>query len=137
MHLTENRRDFLRDILRVLAWGGAGIFLGVCAIIWLHTPPSTAQQIRPLLKELDNYYAKNGTYPDSCVNFASFSKLTNQFKIIVENGNDAPEDTDYDFTLLVNPDNYKVYFPVSGANPLNFVAWRYDSKTHYWRKSRI
>jgi hypothetical protein len=115
----------------------AGIVLGFCTIAWLHTPPSKAKELKPLLIEIENYKVTKGVYPKTCTNFASFSNLTNQFKIFVGSGSDIPLDACSDVALLLNENDYKIYFPVSGGNPLDFTAWRYDSNTHYWRKGRI
>ena len=155
MHLTENRRNFFSDILKLLACVGTCIFLGVCTIIWLHTPPPKADQLRPLMNEIGGYKAKFGKYPTSCDQFASFAKLTNQFSIYFVYASYIPQRTillegridgwnikDHDFTILLNPDGYKLFFPIAGTerdHPFNFdfAAWCYDSKKGHWQKGRI
>jgi hypothetical protein len=151
MQLAENRRAFLS----ILACVGAGVLLGVCAIIWLHTPPSNADPLRPLMKEIDAYRVATGKYPTSCEQFASFAKLTNHFRIYSAFSEPAGKGSilladrvsgwdieGHDFTILLMPGGYKIFFPIAGterthAMSFDFSAWCYDSKKGHWRKGRI
>jgi hypothetical protein len=130
-------REKWRSILHFLACLVAAIVLGICFITWSHTPPSRARQIRPLLKELDDYYARHGEFPDSCGDLASFSKLTNQFKVYAGGSIFEFEIPNYDFTILINRHDYEIFFPVDVENHFKFVAWRYDSTKHLWQKGRF
>ena len=145
MQLTENRRG----ILHILICIGSGVFLGVCTIIWLHTPPSKTDQLRPLMKEIDDYKAKSGKYPTSCGQFASFAKLTNQFSIYSVYSEPAPQGSiflaarvsawdigEHDFSILLMPDGYEIFFPIAGTGrshqegiymSMGFSAWCYNS----------
>jgi hypothetical protein len=149
--LTENRRS----ILHIVFCLGAGICLCIFTIIWLHTPPPKTHQLRPLMKEIDDYKAANGHYPTSCEQFASFAKLTNQFSIysvysepvgkgsiLLAEDVSGWDMVEHDFTILLMPDGYKIFFPIAGternhAFSFDFSAWRYDSKKGNWRKGRI
>jgi hypothetical protein len=135
MQLTETRRS----ILLILVCMAIGVSIGICAIIWLHTPPAKAYQLRPLIKEIETYNANNGEYPTSCTNFSSFTKISKQFRIYSGRGIIDAEIENYDFTILVNPEGYEIFLPatVSDRLSLNFVAWRFDSGSHHWRKGRI
>lgn len=150
MQLTENRRS----VLHIVSCLGTGICLGIFTIIWLQTPPSKADQLRPLIKEIDDYKAANGHYPTSCEKFASFAKLTNQFSIdsvyssyiaqgtILEDGVSGWGIEEHDFPILLKPDGYKIFLPITNTERLHtfsfdFSVWRYDSKKGNWRKGRI
>jgi hypothetical protein len=151
MRLMENWRGFLHIIL----CAGTGIFLAICVIIWLHTPPAKAKQLRPLMKEIADYNALNGNYPTSCDQFASFAKLTNQFSVYSVFSEPAGKRSilladhvsgwdieEHDFTILLMPDGYKIFFPIAGTErnhtfSFHFSAWQYDSKENHWQKGRI
>src|SRR5947207_13737862 len=92
--------------------------VGVAFVGWLHLPPHKACFVRPLLKAIDAYWATNGAYPTSCVNFAAFSQVTNRFTVYT-GGRDTNGSTwetravsDNDFTVLVDRTGYEVFLPV-------------------------
>ena len=106
------------------------------------------------MKEIDDYKVKTGKYPISCDQFASFAKLTNQFRMdsvyssyiaqgtILEDGVSGWGIKEHDFTILLKPDGYKIFLPVANTERLHvfnfdFSVWRYDSKQGNWRKGRI
>ena len=107
------------------------------------------------MKEIDNYQATNGNYPISCEKFASFVKLTNQFSIYSVYASYIPQGTillegriggwdikEHDFTILLNPNGYKIFFPVAGTERMHtfsfdFAVWYYNSKNGHWQKGRI
>lgn len=150
MQVKEN----LRGILYILISLGTGVLLGALIIVWLHTPPAKANQIRPLLKEIDDYKARNGKYPISCEQFASFAELTNHFSVYTGSTNQGGyrfwnywEVQQHDFSILMNFDDresgvYEIFFPVAGTERMravsfHFAAWRYDFKDGHWQKGRI
>ena len=145
MRLKENWRAVLHMMLCL----GLGISLSICLIIWLHTPPAKANQLRPLIEEIGAYKATNGHYPISCGNFASLAKLTNRFSVYTGSANQGGiqywsywEVEKHDFTVLLTPDGFNIFTPVAGTErrqtfSFNFVAWQYDSKNSLWRKGRI
>jgi hypothetical protein len=120
----------------------------------LQTPPSKASQLRPLIKEINDYKAEHGKYPASCEQFASFARLTNQFSVYTGSTNEGGiyywsywDVEQHDFTILLNADYdegdvYEIFLPIAGTERMhpfsfNFAAWRYDFKNGRWRKGRF
>jgi hypothetical protein len=141
MNQDRLQKSKWRAILHIIICCGTGTLFAGGMLIWLHTPPAKARQLQPLLKEIETYNATNGEYPTSCANFASFGNISKRYNVCT--GSEIPdaEIEIYDFTILFNPEGYEIFLPatVTASDRLSFdfVAWRYDSKSHRWRKGRI
>jgi hypothetical protein len=138
MVITINRRSILAAL-----FVGAAVFAFVW---WLYSPPSKANAVRPLLRELEAYRAVNGAYPTSCVNLVTYPRLTRRFSIYTgELGTnevtwDPFEVSKHDFTVLVGPAGYEVFLPVGRIKLISFSSfpvWHIDSWEHRWQKGRI
>jgi len=120
--------------------------VGFAFVWWLRSPPTKARYLRSLLSDMDSYLATNGTYPTSCVSFASFSQLTQRFRVYT-GGRDtngvtweAREVSGHDFTVMVDREGYEVFLPVGRMKIISFSSfpvWRYVSTEHRWQKGRI
>ncbi len=88
------------------------------------------------MKEIDDYKAANGHYPTSCEQFASFVKLTNQFSIYSVYSEPAGEGSilladrvsgweiqEHEFTVLLMPDDYKIFFPIAGTERMHAMSF--------------
>ena len=138
MQIVLNRRTILLA-MSILGVGGA-------LVMWLRTPPSKARQLQPLLADIDRYMSTNGSYPTSCVSFASFSNLT-QRSSVYTGGRDTNEVvwetrevSSHDFTVMVDRAGYEVFLPVGRMKMISFSSfpvWRYSSADHRWQKGRI
>ncbi len=85
-----------------------------------------------------------GRYPSSCVGLASFSRLTEQFRVYVgESGGttwDPFKVSDHDFTVMVSPRGYEIFLPTEQVKMKSFSSfevWRYDSVARSWQRGRI
>jgi hypothetical protein len=120
--------------------------MGVALVLWLRKAPSKASQLHPLLADIDRYKSTNGIYPTSCASFASFSNLTQRFKVYTgaqgTNGVewDTYEFNSHDFTDMVDRAGYEVFLPTGRMKMISFTSfkvWRYSSADHRWQKGRI
>ena len=114
--------------------------------LWLHTPPSKAKNLKPLLVEMDGYYQTHGQYPTSCVGLDSFTNLSKNSSIYAgeldaKGVSWSPfEVSSHDFTVLAAKDRYEIFLPTGHIKPISFSSfpvWRLDSDEHRWRKGRI
>jgi hypothetical protein len=85
-------------------------------------------------------------FPTSYVSFASFTQLTQRFKVhtggLDTNGMKwEPRDVSrHDFTVRVDLDGYEIFLPVGRMKFITFSSfpvWRYDSARRRWQKGRI
>ena len=142
MQITINRKTILWGIISV----GIITFQIYVAYLWLHTPPAKAAQLKPLLKEIQDFKTVHGRYPSSCEQFSEFTNLTNNFSVYTgehtTNGVDwlPTEVSNHDFTILVEREGYEIFLPTGRMKMISFSSfpvWRLDSTEHHWRKGRI
>jgi hypothetical protein len=133
-------------------WGRVAFFSAIMALqiyviyLWIHTPPAKAENLQPLVVELDNYDKTRGQYPTSCVSLASFTHLSKNFTIYTgepeANGIawNPFEVSSHDFTILTTTNSYEIFLPAEHIKLISFSSfpvWHLDSDEHRWQKGRI
>ena len=133
MQVNLNRKTFWWTVIFA-----AAIAIQVYVFhLWLHTPPSKAKKLKPLIAEMDDYFKTHGQYPISCIGFGSFTNLSEYYSIYIgktdTNGVSwSPFDvSSHDFTVLTATNGYEIFLPTGHIKPISFSSfpvWRLEVK---------
>ena len=139
MQSTTHRRLTLLSLIV----GGCSLAL---AIWFVRAPPTKANLLQPLIREMDNHMETRGHYPTSCVSLVSFSQLTQHVSVYTGGSGQGAmtweprEVSRHVFTIMVDTNGYEIFLPVGRMKLISFSSfpvWRYDSAKRRWQGGRI